>query len=83
MCGGILALTRGMGEQRTRSRKPDPTNQSADRFQYHVYTYFQTKHQLTMTAPPYFPVHDTESDSRWGWLGLACETTNVRTVCCL
>ena len=35
------------------SRKPDPTNPSADRFQY----------------------HQSESDPRWGWLGLACETT--------
>ena len=23
---------------------------------------------------PSFPVCDTESDPRWGWLGLACET---------
>ena len=23
---------------------------------------------------PSFPVRDTESDPRWGWLGLACET---------
>ena len=28
----------------------------------------------TESPDPSFPVRDTESDSRWGWLGLACET---------
>ena len=26
---------------------------------------------------PSYPLHDTESDPCWGWLGLACETNNV------
>ena len=26
---------------------------------------------------PSFPMHDTETDPRWGWLGLACETSLV------
>ena len=24
---------------------------------------------------PSFPMHNTESNPHWGWLGLACETT--------
>ena len=26
---------------------------------------------------PSFPVHDSESNLRWGWLGLACKTTKM------
>ena len=48
------------------SRKPDPTNPSANRFQYHA------RGRV---------VHvDTEGDPRWSWLGLARETNSYRDV---
>ena len=31
----------------------------------------------TESPDPSFPVCDTESDPRWGWLGLACETKSA------
>ena len=36
-------------------------------FHVHTETYRES-------PDPSFPVRDTESDPRWGWLGLACET---------
>ena len=36
-------------------------------FHLHTETYRES-------PDPSFPVRDTESDPRWGWLGLACET---------
>ena len=36
-------------------------------FHMHTETYRES-------PDPSFPVRDTESDPRWGWLGLACET---------
>ena len=36
---------------------------------FHKYT--ETYREFTRP----FPVRDTESDPRWGWLGLACETS--------
>ena len=41
---------------------------------FHVYT--ETYRE---SPDPSFPVRDTESDPRWGWLDLACET-NPRVV---
>jgi len=31
-----------------------------------------------VSPDPSFPMHDTESDPRWGWLSLDCETTSVK-----
>ena len=49
----------------------------------------ETKSWREVHGPPMFPpgsapaqpVHDTESDSRWGWLGLAHETS--QNLCCV
>ena len=41
---------------------------------FHVHT------EIYRESPdPSFPVSDTESDPRWGWLGLACETNHQHT----
>ena len=46
-----------------------------------VYTpiamYMQHTKTCRASADPSFPMHDTESDLRWGWLGLACETIPI------
>ena len=43
-----------------------------------IFSVFNAFHVHTGTyrasPDPSFPVRDTESDPRWGWLGLACET---------
>ena len=36
-----------------------------------------THGNLPRATRPIFPVHDTESNPCWGWLGLACETSNT------
>ena len=28
-----------------------------------------------LSPDPFFPMCDTEKDLKWGWFGLACETT--------
>jgi len=39
---------------------------------------FQLHTKTCQESPdPSFAVRDTESDPRWGWLGLACETRDA------
>ena len=43
---------------------------------FSAYNAFHTYTETYRESPdPSFPVRDTESDPRWGWLGLACETS--------
>ena len=53
----FIALTRGWANQHTSLASQTRPTRAWIAFSI---TYIQTKHQLTMTAPPYFPVRDTE-----------------------
>ena len=44
-----------------------------------TFSYFRGPEIYRESPDPSFPVRDTESDPRWGWLGLACETTPTHT----